>query len=296
MIKRIIAVTNPAFVRLEKDQLVLEHNHTELGRVPCEDIGALILEHPQITITRRAMSRCLELGAAVLICDEQHMPNAILQPFQAHSLHAKYLRQQIVVSEATHKRIWRQIVSCKIRHQGLVLERLQRDARHLTKLSKRVKSGDKENLEAQAAKVYWRALFGTDFRRRVDGGGINGMLNYGYAIVRAAVARTISATGLHPALGIHHSNQYNAFALADDLVEPLRPMVDYEVFSIVENSNESPDFFLTPELKQRLLGLTAKDCVIDDRQLPLMVALQSYVASFRRTLFKEDKTIVFPVI
>ena len=296
LIKRIVAVTQPGYVRYRKGQIVIEHDGDELGTVPCEDIGALVLEHPQITITRGALSRCLEFNVVVLLCDERHMPVALLQPMQANTLHARTLRSQISVRESVHNRIWKQVISSKIRHQASIVDRYQGDARHLFSLAKRVSSGDKGNLESQAAKVYWRSLFGTEFRRRLDGDGINSLLNYGYAVIRASVARAVCAAGLHPALGIHHSNQYNAFALADDLMEPLRPVVDSVVFEIVSGGEAGGSIELNPDLKIQLLSLIAQECVIESRQMPLMVALQRYIASFRRVLFGEEKTIVFPTI
>lgn len=295
MIKRVVAITTRSFLRLEHDQLVIEQEGEESGRVPFEDIGALVLESRQAVVTQRVLSRCVELGVALLVCDQRYMPIGLLQSFHSNSLHAKYLRQQIRVTEATHRRLWGQVVTAKIGHQAIVLERLQRDARHLKALANRVKSGDKENLEAQAAREYWRLLFGEDFRRRADGQGVNAMLNYGYAIMRAIIARAVTMAGLHPALGIHHSNQYNAFALADDLIEPLRPLVDQHVYKLAEGQGDSA-IELTNERKQQLLELTATDCVVGGRQLPLMVAAQSYCASVRKALFKEEKAIEFPGI
>jgi len=296
LIKRIIAITRPAYVSLEREQLVLSHDGEELGRVPCEDIGVLILENAQITVTHRALARCVELNAVVLVCDQRHMPLALLQPLHANNLHTKVLREQVAVSDATHRRIWKQIVARKIQHQAVVLERKQGDGRHLFLLSKRVKSGDEGNLEAQAAKVYWKRLFGSGFRRRTDGAGVNSLLNYGYAIMRAVVARAISSAGLHPALGVHHSNQYNAFALADDLIEPLRPIIDSVVFDLNSAERFGAPIELDSETKTALLEVTAHDCLINDRQLPLLVAVQHYVASFRRVLNRCEKAIAFPSI
>lgn len=296
MIKRVIAVSRPAYIRLERRQLVIDAETEELGRIPVEDIGVLILEHRQITITHAAMAHCLEMDAAVLVCDARHMPAAVLQPYEANSLHAMILREQVNITNATKARAWKFVVACKIRHQADVLDRLQRDSRHLTALAQRLKPGDPENHEAQAAKVYWKELFGANFRRRRSGNDVNTLLNYGYAILRAMVGRAICAAGLHPALGIHHTNQYNAFALADDLLEPLRPAVDFLVFKIREAADGSDELPLTRDRKRQLLALSARQCVVDGRQLPLMVAMQPYVASIREVLLKRKKIILFPQI
>ncbi len=164
------------------------------------------------------------------------------------------------------------------------------DSSPLPQLASRVKSGDPENLEAQASRIYWQKLFGPDFRRDPDGSGINIFLNYGYAIMRAAVARAIVSTGLHPSLGLHHHNQYNSFCLADDILEPIRPAVDMKVYELCKTLTGEPE--LTPDTKRILLEILHKDCVINNIRLPIMVALHHYAASIRKAICGEDKKLV----
>jgi len=222
------------------------------------------------------------------------MPIVVLQPFYGNTLHAKVLRQQIAVSDVVKRQIWKQIVQSKIRGQLKVIDIDVNGRSRLKMLVREVKSGDKTNVEAQAAKLYWRLLFGASFRRSTDGDGINALLNYGYAVLRALTAGSITMSGLHPALGIHHSNQYNPYALADDLLEPLRPFVDQSVRRLIDEN--SPGFIpeLSPDTKKRLLDISAIGCSIGERTLPLMVAMQVYLASFKRVLFRQEKRLEIP--
>jgi len=295
MIKRIVGIEQRSYLYKKNQQLVVEQDHCVQGTVPIEDVGALVLSDPAIVVSQSLVIACLEAGAVIIFCDRRHMPASVLLPLDGHSLHAKVLETQIGVSKPVKKRLWKQIITQKIRHQALVLDRYQAHPQQLMAISGRVKSGDPENLEAQAAKYYWKNLFPTDFRRNPNGDGINACLNYGYAVMRAAIARAICATGLHPALGIHHCNQYNAMQLADDLIEPLRPMVDIAVYELLTSSGKS-DLHLNSDVKKCLLSITTSECVIGDTTLPLMIALSRYAASLKKAFEGNTKTLEIPSI
>jgi CRISPR-associated protein Cas1 len=257
-----------------------------------EDLGVLILDHPAISFTQAALVTCWEAHVVVVICDGKHLPSAILLPMQSHSLHSKILQQQIAVTEPTRKRLWRQIVRAKIDAQANVLKSLTENDAPLLQFARRVRSGDPKNFEAQAARIYWRRLFGEDFRRDQNGDGINTLLNYGYAILRAAVARALSGAGLHPALGLHHRNQYNSFCLADDVMEPMRPLVDIRVHELWKEFGEDLD--VTRETKARLLDVMNWPLIYGDSKFPTLIALRYYAASLRRVLAGEDRDLTVP--
>jgi len=191
------------------------------------------------------------------------------------------------MSVPTKKRLWQQIVSQKIEQQVKTLESVDKNSLHLQRMIKKVKSGDPENIEAQAARKYWSTLFGSDFRRNIDEPGINALLNYGYSIVRAMTARAVVGAGLHPSLGIFHQNQYNGLCLADDLMEPFRPWVDWQVYRLASDINNELD--INRENKAGLLSLPSKQVNYGDRSMPLMVACHYLVNDFKKAI--ADRTI-----
>jgi CRISPR-associated protein Cas1 len=294
MIKRIVEISNPAYLHLRNRQMVIEREDAVVGTVPVEDLGMLILDHSGITHTQALLTACSENNVVVLVCDSKHLPSAILLPLDGHTLHSKTLGQQIAATEPTCKRLWQHVVQAKIREQAKVLHSATGNDTPLRAYAAKVKSGDPENIEAQAARIYWQRLFGPEFRRNSDTPGINAMLNYGYAVMRGAVARAVVGAGLHPALGVHHRNQYNSFALADDLMEPLRPLVDIKVYEVCELLSDTPK--LTSENKRALLEILGWDCTIGERKFPLMIALHQYAASVRRMLAGEQKEVEIPVL
>ncbi|GAN32202.1 MAG: type II CRISPR-associated endonuclease Cas1 [Candidatus Brocadia sp. AMX2] len=294
MIKRIVEISNPARLSLKNQQMVVDREGFDLAAVPIEDIGVLILDHPQITHTQGLLAACSENNVALLVCSEKHLPSAILLPLEGNSLHSKIIAQQAQVTEPTCKRLWQAIVRAKIREQAKALLLSTGDDSPLPAYAKRVKSGDTENIEGQAARIYWQKLFGQDFRRDPNTPGINTLLNYGYAVMRAAVARAIVSTGLHPSLGLHHHNQYNSFCLADDLVEPLRPVVDLKVYELCKKLPEEPA--LTTENKRVLLETLSADCVMNGQRLPLMTSLHHYAASVRKVICGEHKRMEIPAL
>jgi CRISPR-associated protein Cas1 len=287
MIKRVVEISNPAKLSLKNQQMVIVRNGYDSTTIPIEDLGVLILNHPAISHTQKLLSTCLENNVAIIICDKKYMPSAIFMPLDGNSLHSKTIVQQIKLTEPTRKRLWQAIVQAKIREQAKVLHLTTGDNQALPAYASRVKSGDPENIESQASRIYWQRLFGKDFRRNPRGAGINTLLNYGYAIMRSAISRAIVSTGLHPSLGLHHHNQYNSFSLADDLIEPLRPAVDIKVYTLHKKTPQKLE--LTPHIKHTLLEILAQPFKINKSSLPLMVALHRYAASVKKVICKEDK-------
>lgn len=292
MIKRIVEISNARYLHLRHRQLIIEHEEQEIGRVPVEDLGVLILDHPAIVYTQALLVACWEANVVVVICDTKHLPSAILMPMEGHSLHSKVLKAQIAASEPTTKRIWQQMVQAKITAQAQTLQSATADSAPLPLYAKRVKSGDPDNFEAQAARLYWPRLFGKDFRRDPEQDGINSLLNYGYAILRAAVARALSGAGLHPTLGVHHRSQYNPFCLADDAMEPFRPLVDLRVSELCTSGVVPP---LDKDSKARLLDVLNWPMEHGDGRFPLLVALHHYAASIREVLTGEARALRVPV-
>ena len=294
MIKRIVAISNPAKLSHRNRQMVVEREGYVPETVPVEDMGVLILENPAISHTQGILTLCLENNVAVIICNKKHLPVAILSPLESNSLHSKTISRQAKIAEPLRKRLWKTIVKAKICEQAKVLLETTTENNPLLAYAARVKSGDPQNIEAQAARIYWQRLFGGKFRRDKDGDGINILLNYGYAVMRAAVARAIVGTGLHPSLGVHHHNQYNSFCLADDMLEPLRPAVDLKVHTLYKGAKE--EMILTHESKQSLLEILTKECNINNTRLPIIVALHHYAASMRKVICGEDKQIKIPAL
>ncbi len=292
MIKRIVEVSNPSYLHLKNKQLLIEQNHQVIAQVPIEDIGALILEHSAINITQPLIIECQKHNASIIFCDEKHLPYSTILPLaEGNKLHQKILKQQINITEPVRKNLWKQVIQHKITNQANTLKRFDKPFMYLQKLSNEVKSGDTTNRESLAAQYYWRALFGKDFVRDQNADGVNAILNYGYAIIRAMIARGIVASGLHPAIGLFHHNQYNGLCLADDLMEPLRPWVDNVAYQLhQENANIS----ITQEVKTPFLNLISENVKFKNKQMPLMVSINYLMADLKRNFAKESKTIVYP--
>jgi CRISPR-associated protein Cas1 len=209
----------------------LRARDTETQTIPFADIAVLVTSHPQISFTQAVLAGLAAAGGMLIVSNEKHLPAAMLLPLSTHSTQAERFARQAAFSQPARKRAWQQVVQAKLRAQARLLEQTTGSDRGLSLMAGRVRSGDPDNLEAQAARIYWRALFGKDvsgedFRRNPEGEGLNLWLNYGYAVLRAIVARALCASGLHPSLGVHHHNRYDTFCLADDLMEPFRPLVD----------------------------------------------------------------------
>jgi CRISP-associated protein Cas1 len=278
MIKRCLEISGgPTFLAMENRQLVLSRDGQQIARVPIEDLGVLVVDHPACTYTHGVLTAMAENGVAVVLGGPTHHPAAIMLPVEGNSLQGEAANAQAGASRALKGRLWREVVRAKITAQGQVLACRGREAGAFRELARRVRPGDPENLEAQAARRYWSAVFPAGFRRQREGEPPNNLLNYGYMVLRAAVARAIVGAGLYPALGIHHRNRYNAFALADDLMEPLRPLIDLTVLKLCDcNFND-----LSREVRANLLETLAAPVTWRSQRSPLTVALARYAASVR---------------
>lgn len=292
MIKRIVEISSPARLSLKNRQMVVERDGSEAVTVPVEDIGVLILDHPAISHTQGLLAACFGNNVAVVVCCGKHLPGALLMPLEGNSLHSRTVSEQARMSEPTRKRLWQRIVQAKIQGQAKTLSIVNGESGPLKSFAERVRSGDPDNIEAQAARIYWQRLFGDAFRRDAEAPGINSLLNYGYMVMRAAVARAVVGAGLHPSLGVHHHNQYNSFCLADDLVEPLRPAVDLKVHAMSRTPPLSMEF--TPDLKREILGVLGISCVMGGQSLPLMEVLHRYAAEVRDVICGDKKEMEIP--
>ena len=262
-------IQNPARLSLSKGQLQLQNDEGDFT-LPLEDVTAIVLESPQIALTSALLSACQEQAVAVLTCDETHTPNGVMLPFLPHSRQSKVARTQIGWTDNLKNRLWQKTVQAKITNQAKCLEfcRDTETATRIFAMARQVDSGDTTNLEAQAAREYWPRLFGNDFHR--DGyGSINAALNYGYAVIRAFVARSQVAYGLLPTFGIHHDGELNAFNLTDDMMEPLRPFVDVRVFAMSQRGELAESGNLTKENRQHLASLGSALCRIEGQKQTL---------------------------
>jgi CRISPR-associated protein Cas1 len=295
MIKRTLFFGNPAYLSTKNEQLAVNFPEENKGEVsiPIEDLGYVVLENQQITITNGLLMKLVQNKTAVITCDQQHLPNGFLQPLVGHTEQTERIRHQLNASVPLKKQLWQQTVMAKIENQGNHLLHRGKNALKLKRWAKGVKSGDGENHEAYAAAYYFQNLFDIEgFNRNQKGIAPNNLLNYGYAILRAVTARALCSSGLLPAVGIFHRNKYNAFCLADDIMEPYRPYVDLLVYDIVETG--CPIEELTKHLKKELLGIPAMDVIIDGKQSPLMNAMSRTTNSLYECLEGSSRKLLFP--
>ena len=305
MIKKTLYFGNPAYLSLKLKQLVItrpdngdlpsEKGTCEERTIPIEDIGYVILDHKQITVTSGAMEAFLDNNTAVITCDSKSMPVGLMLPLCGNTIQSERFRNQIDASLPLKKQLWQQTIERKIENQAAVLA-YSTGTPHLTltNYAKNVRSGDPDNIEGRAAAYYWKYLFPESlfFVRGQDGPFPNSLLNYGYAIVRATIARALVSSGLLPTFGIHHHNRYNAYCLADDIMEPYRPYVDKLVVDIIKSGEASP--ILTKDLKAKLLTIPTIDVTIDGHRSPLMIAASTTTASLSRCFSGESRRIIYP--
>ncbi|WP_165776986.1 type II CRISPR-associated endonuclease Cas1 [Paremcibacter congregatus] len=258
---RTILIQNPAKLRLVKGQLQLE-NEGGKHSLPLEDIIALVLESPQISLNASLLSYAQDQGVAIITCDKSHMPNGVMLPFHAHSRQSRVAYIQQSCTKALKKRLWQRVIQAKIINQAVCLQGAGGEVKRLITLANQVKSGDPDNLEAQAARYYWTRLMGKSFKRG-NNDLVNAALNYGYAIIRAYVARSQVAYGLMPTFGLHHANELNSFNLTDDLMEVLRPFVDHYVFEMQAEGLFREGESLPIECRQHLAGAGAWLCDLE---------------------------------
>ena len=301
MIKRTLYFGSPAILSLSNGQMVIRKPDDGdlpqeiIKTIPVEDIGVVVIDNRRITFTSGIISALLDSNAAVVTCDEKSMPIGLLLPLAGNSIQNERFRAQLEASLPLRKQLWQQTIEAKIRNQASVLKYVCGvDARNMLTWAGCVKSGDSENMEARAAAYYWKNVFPTlpSFNRGRFEESPNNLLNYGYAILRAVVARSLVAAGLLPTLGIHHHNRYNAYCLADDVMEPYRPYVDRLVVEIVGDGNLSLP--LTKEIKARLLEIPTLDVVINERRSPLMLAVSQTTSSLCKCFSGELRKLVYP--
>ena len=294
MIARTLCFTNVGKLSLRDGQLVWSSATGERRTMPVEDIGVVILESGMIDITTAALQFLSANNVAVILCDKSHMPSAQLLPFTANTVSSETTEAQLAATPAVQGRLWRQIVRRKIANQAALMKRLGvENTLRLLSLSESVKNGDPANCEAQAARIYFQMLCPEGFVRDREGEWPNAPLNYGYAVLRAAVARALVGSGLVCFHGIHHHNRYNAFALADDVMEPYRPFVDQYVFGRV-HPFDIPQGELTREMKAKLLEMLTCDVKMGELRRPLMIALSYTTASLVKYYRKEVGELALP--
>jgi CRISPR-associated protein Cas1 len=278
MLKSVLHFGNPARLSLKEDQLVISRPEKQEITRPLEDIGSLVIDHGEVSLTTPLLTRAAELSILVVFCNRLHLPVAYANPVVGHTLQNLRHRQQWKAGVPLFKQTWAQIVKSKLTNQALALEAIGQEAATLHRLARQVKSGDPENTEAQGARYYFPRMFHDvpDFIRDRDGQYPNNFLNYGYAIVRAGMARALAGAGLCLTLGIFHHNQYNPYALADDCMEPYRAWVDFVVRKIGQKTDAKE---LLPEIKKEFLGLLHADVIQEDKHSPMMVNMDQFAAS-----------------
>lgn len=295
MLKRTLHFGNPAHLSVRNDQLIVELKNSERSShsLPIMDLGMVVLEHPQITLTSSVMEKFMEEKIALISCNNHYMPSGMFLPFDGNSEQTKVMLLQVDASAPLKKQLWQQTVKVKIENQAKVLARLGIENLRLLNLKDVVLSGDTTNCEGQAASYYWGKLYGETFTRSQERKTPNAQLNYGYAILRSMVARALTASGLHPSLGIFHRNKYNAFCLADDIMEPYRPFVDWQVIQLLQNGGLTSE--LTKEQKIELLKLPQLDISIGKITRPLYHAISSTTAGFCKCLKGDLRKIPYPI-
>lgn len=310
MIKKTLYFGNPAYLSLKNKQLVIKIPEIERNKelpeiirkesvrtIPIEDIGVVVLDHKEITITQSVIAALLDNTVAFITCNDKRMPTGMLLPLQGNTIQNERFRNQLNASLPLKKQLWQQTIKAKIENQAFVLHRnTGRSIANMMKMAKDVRSGDPDNYEAQAAAYYWKNIFKNEpnFVRAQEGEAPNNLLNYGYAILRAIVARALVISGLLPVAGIHHHNRYNDYCLADDIMEPYRPFVDQLIIEIMKNQ-DIPET-LTIDLKQQMLSIPVLDVRISGKRSPLMIAVSQTTAGLAKCFNGESRKIAYPEI
>jgi CRISPR-associated protein Cas1 len=296
MIKKTLFFGNPAYLSTKNEQLVVTYpdKEQETKTVAIEDIGVIVMEHQQITITNGLLEKLTNNNVALINCDQYHLPVGLLMPLSGHTEQTERFRNQIEASQPLKKNLWQQTISAKINNQGALLKEKGIPMRKMELWAKEVTSGDALNHEARAAVYYWDNLFKIEgYTRQQKGLPPNNLLNYGYAILRGITARAIVSSGMLPTLGIFHRNKYNAYCLADDIMEPYRPFVDLIVCHIMETEDSIEE--LTLDIKKHLLSIATIDVQIDGKRSPLMVAMSRTTNSLQECFVGSARKILYPV-
>ncbi len=297
MIKRTLYFGNNAYLHTRDEHLIVDFAEKEKPQamVPIEDIGVVILDAFQLTISQNLITKLLHNNVALITCDERHLPQGLMLNLDGNHIQSERFKTQIDASVPLMKNLWQQTVKIKIGNQAALLRNIGIDTQNMEYWQRSVGSGDPDNYEGRAAAYYWSVLFkdhANNFKRGRFEAEPNNLLNYGYAILRAITARGLVASGLLPTLGIHHHNKYNAYCLADDIMEPYRPYVDMVVLDILEKENNVAE--LTPALKSKLLQIPVVDVLIEDNRSPLMVAMQRTTASLNACFEGDQRRIKYP--
>lgn len=290
MLKKTILLEKKASVTCKNLQLIIKTEERE-SSIPIEDIGFIVLDHQEIYLSIPAMNQLVENNSSLIICHTNHLPNGMFLNLNSHHIQQEIFRKQIEASAPLKKQLWQQTIVEKIKNQGILLERITGSKNHFNYLAGKVQSGDTTNMEGVAASQYWKSFFEADFKRERFGDYPNNFLNYGYAVLRAATARALSGSGLLNTLGIHHKSKYNAFALADDIMEPFRPLVDEKVFELMQQYDEQD---LNTLIKSELLQLLTRTVYFKEEKSPLMVALQKTASSLQQCYSGDRKKIKYP--
>jgi len=296
MIKRTLFFGNPAYLSTKNEQIVISYpdKEQETKTVAVEDIGMIVLENQQITITNGLLEKLINNNVALINCDQFHLPIGLLMPLNGHTEQSERFKNQINASAPLKKNLWQQTISSKISNQAGLLKEKGIPCRKMEIWAKEVTSGDALNHESRAAVYYWHNLITIEnFTRSQKGIAPNNLLNYGYAILRAITARAIVSSGMHPTLGIFHRNKYNAYCLADDIMEPYRPYVDLIVCHIMETEDTIEE--LTIDIKKQLLNIASMDVYIDGKNSPLMVAMSRTTNSLSECFEGKTRKMLYPV-
>ncbi len=297
MIKRTLYFGNPAYLHTRNEQLCIKlKDSDEEKSAAIEDIALVVLDHPQITVTQSLMSKLLDNNVALITCNDSHMPTGLFYNLCGHTLQSQKFKHQLDASVPLKKQLWQDTIIAKIQNQAALLKLERIPLGPMLTFAKEVKSGDAENHEAMAASYYWKHLFPDflQFTRHREGEPPNNLLNYGYAILRALVARSLVGSGLMPTLGIKHKNQYNAYCLADDIMEPYRPFVDKIVCRLVMMNGQFLE--LGQSMKKELLALTGVDVTIGGQTSPLMNAVQRTTASLAASFESGGRIVLYPTL
>lgn len=290
MLKKSILLENKASISTKNLQLVIK-TETRESTIPIEDIGYLVIDHPEIYLSIPALNLLIDNNTAVIICNTNHLPNGMFLNLNSHHIQQEIFKNQINASAPLKKQLWQQTIIEKITNQGILLQKITSKNNNFEFLASKVLSGDSANMEGVAANFYWKSFFEHNFKRERFGDYPNNFLNYGYAILRAATARALSGSGLLNTLGIHHKSKYNAFALADDIMEPFRPIVDEKVAEIMQKYSEQE---LNTQIKAELLQILTRTVYFKEDKSPLMVALQKTASSLQQCYTGERKKIKYP--
>lgn len=292
MVGRVVEIaTDGRHLSIFRGFLVVAERGTEVGRVAMDDVAAVIANAHGLTYTNNALVELSARGVPIVLCGANHMPAAIVWPVDAHHVQTGRMNDQVSASLPLKKRLWAQLVRAKIQAQGATLAAFGAPSGGFHLLSRKVRTGDPDNVEAEAARRYWPLLFGSEFHRDTDGGGINGLLNYGYAVLRAGIARAVMAAGLHPGFGLMHSNRSNPMVLIDDLMEPFRPMVDREVRRMVTDGA----FEVNTETKHNLARVMIMDMPTNQGLSPLMTCAERLAQSLARAFAGEADKLDLPL-